>query len=131
PGAPRVTSMLSLAPWVTPGAPLGSKYSCPSAIAMPFGPADFSLASRIVPADTIPPTRTFASTIRPRATSAQRVSPMPRSISHSGNGIAGALQQQSRLRQWQAHNVGIASGDVAYIDFAIALQRIGSGLARA
>jgi hypothetical protein len=65
---------------------------------------------------------------RPRPAHA-RVSPMPRSTSHSGKRVARALQQVAGLGERQADDVGIAAGDVADIDLAIALQRIAAGLA--
>ena len=90
----------------------------------------FSAApSRMVPAGTTPSRRIRASTMRPPSTRAARVSPIPRSISHSGKRISRDLQQMPRLGQRQADDVGIAAGDVADIDFAIALQRIAAGLA--
>ena len=45
------------------------------------------------------------------------------------SGYPAAFEQEPRLGQRQPDDVGIAAGDVADIDFAIALQRIAAGLA--
>src|SRR5437868_9659215 len=131
--ASRVTSMASRAPSLTPLAPLGSRYSTPhSATAMalrPLVPMLVSRASITVPAGIDPSSSTRASTISPSSTMAARVSPMPRSISHSGKVVSGRLQQHSCLGKRQPDNVGIAAGDIADVDLAVTLQRIAAGLA--
>src|SRR3954447_5945167 len=91
--------------------------------------ACLSLAAMMPPAGTWPSSNTRASIISPWSISAIRVSPMPRSISHSGNRVTGRFQQYSGFGKREADNVGIASGDVADIDLAIALKRIAAGLA--
>ena len=70
-----------------------------------------------------------ASTISPSSIRTARVSPIPRSMSHSGNRISRRLQQQPRLGKRKSDDVRIAAGDVANVDFAIALERIAAGLA--
>src|SRR4051794_29141030 len=128
--ASRVTSTVNEAPSFTPSAPFGSRYSPPSAaIATALRPPLTSFAATTLPEGTTPSSSIRASTISPSATSAARVSPMPRSTSHSDNGVARALQQHARLGQWQADDVRIAAGDVADINLAITLERIAPGLA--
>src|SRR5690242_6737198 len=132
PGArSRVISRLSAAPSVTPGAPYGSRYSVPApSLAIAFRElALISRAAITLPARAIPPSSMRVSMISPSSTSAYRPSPIPRSISHSGNVVSRRLQQHPSLGERQPDNVRIASGDVVDIDFAIALQRIAASLA--
>src|SRR4051812_11494803 len=82
-----------------------------------------------LPAATDPSTEIRASTISPSSTRAARVSPIPRSISHSRKRISRGLQKHARLGQRQADDVGIAAGEVTNIDLAVALERIAAGLA--
>src|SRR5690348_615813 len=70
-----------------------------------------------------------ASMISPFSISAQRVSPIPRSTSHSGKIVSGGLQHDARFGEGQPDDIRIASGDMADVDLAISLQRIASGLA--
>src|SRR6476661_6000452 len=70
-----------------------------------------------------------ASTILPPSSSAARVSPMPRSTSHSGNAVPGGFQKHARFGQRKPDHVGITAGDVPDIDLAIALERVAAGLA--
>ena len=56
-------------------------------------------------------------------------SPIPRSISQSGNRISRGLQQRPCLREREADDVRIAARDLTHIDLAIALQGITAGLA--
>src|SRR4051794_28935208 len=131
--ASRVTSTVIVDPWVAPGAPFGRRYSAPPcAIATAFLPLVPVLSTRAaitLPAGTEPSNWKRASMISPESTSAARVSPMPRSMSHSGNRISRGLQQDACLGNRQSDHVRIAAGDVAHIDFAIALQSIAPGLA--
>src|SRR5207248_5586576 len=83
----------------------------------------------MLPAGTMPSKMIRASTILPPSTRAQRTSPIPISMQCSGNRVPRALQQHPRLGERQTDDVRIASGDVADIDFAIALQRIPASLA--
>src|SRR5688572_13434093 len=77
----------------------------------------------------MPSSRMRQAMISPPPIPTDRVSPMPASASQSVNGIARAFQQQPGLGQRQSDDVGIAAGDMADIDLAIALQRIAAGLA--
>src|SRR6185369_6520891 len=126
----RVTSIVSAPPSATPVTPLGSKYSRPSrARATALRPPASKRASRIAPAGEIPSSSILASTIPPSSISAWRVSPIPRSVTHSGNWISCRFQKDTDFGERQADDVGIAAGDMADIDFAISLQRITAGLA--
>src|SRR3982750_1286026 len=83
----------------------------------------------MLPSGMVPASPIRAATISPLSTSAARVSPIPRSISHSGNRIPGRLQQDASLGERQPDDVGIAAVDAAHINFAIALERITPRLA--
>src|SRR4051812_50158929 len=87
-----------------------------------------SLALTTVPAGTVPSSWIRHSMISPSSTSAARVSPIPRSISHSGKRISRGFQEHARLREWQADDVRIAAGNMPDIDLAVALQRVAAGL---
>src|SRR4029079_6690843 len=129
----RTISMASPAPSVMPGAPRGSRYSRPrSSVATALRPPLPMLVSRAgstLPAASTPSSLILASTISPFSRSAMRVSPIPRSTSHSGNRISRAFQEHPSFREREADNVGIAARDVPDIDFAVALERIATGLA--
>src|SRR3954468_24093475 len=86
-------------------------------------------AARMLPAAITPSSMMRASMIAPLSTSTARVSPMPRSTSHSGKRVSRRLQQHARLGERQADDVRVAAGDVPHIDFAITLERIAAGLA--
>src|SRR6185369_246310 len=83
----------------------------------------------IRPALITPSTEIRAWTISSFSTRAPRTSPIPISISQSGKLVAGAAEQHARLGQRQADDVGIAAGDMADVDFAIALEGVAAGLA--
>ena len=115
-----------------PRRPRGSRYSSPPASAIALRPLHRATSLRVEDAAGARPRRRSwirASMISPPSIRAARVSPIPRSISHSGKRVSRRFQQHARLGQRQADDVGIAAGDVADIDFAIALQRIAAGLA--
>src|SRR5947209_13877582 len=86
-------------------------------------------ASTTLPAGTMSSSSTRASMILLSSISAARVSPIPRSISHSGNLISCGLQQHARFGERQSDDVRVTAGDVPHIDLAIALERIASRLA--
>src|SRR5206468_7901569 len=92
-------------------------------------PALISRAARMLPAKIAPASSIRASMMSPRSTSAARVSPMPRSMSHSGNRVPRRFQQHARLGERQADDVGIAPRDVTDVDLAIALECIAPGFA--
>src|SRR6185503_18810939 len=131
--ATRVTSIEIVAPSVAPTAPRGSRYSAPRSSAAtalrPLLPMAVSRARTTLPTGTAPSSSMRASTIPSSSTSTARVSPIPRSISHSGNRISRRFQQHAGLRERQSDHVRIATGDMADVDLAIALKRIAAGLA--
>src|SRR3954468_727027 len=86
-------------------------------------------AARMLPAAITPSSTMRASMISPLSTSTARVSPMPRSTSHSGKPVPRRLQQHASLGEREADHVRIAAGDVPDIDFTITLERVAAGLA--
>src|SRR5579872_5884798 len=129
----RVTSIVNFAPWVTPTAPRGRRYSVPSSpVAIAFRPPVPLFARRalmMLCAGSSSSSSIRASMISPFSISAARTSPIPSSISQSRDGITCAFQKHSSFGKRKTDNIGIAAGDVSDIDFAIALERVSPGLA--